>query len=187
MSTQIFADDDPKVLDGTYDIYGFTAKDRRAQAKRRMAAAEALYAAVDGAWQYLEGTIGPCGPDCDCLLHDLAAALEQADGRPRPIRRVNPLQADVDRLSAEVATLTAERDEARQLQGFLERIDEVVIEHARAEAAEARCAALRQALELISSRHEGYQAGMGPCVCEGHVAARGLLTAPRPDDQEPTV
>jgi len=46
MATQIFEADDPKVLDGTYDVYGYTPKDRRAQVKRMQAAAPDLYAAL---------------------------------------------------------------------------------------------------------------------------------------------
>jgi len=49
------------------------------------------------------------------------------------------------------------------------------IERKRAEAAEARIAVLEAALDAITAAHEGYQSGMGPCVCKAHQEARSLL------------
>lgn len=34
---------------------------------------------------------------------------------------------------------------------------------------------LLAALKAVVSRHDGYQDGLGPCVCEGHVAARAAI------------
>lgn len=38
-------------------------------------------------------------------------------------------------------------------------------------------ARLREALELVARRHEGWELGLGPCVCEGHIKARAALAA----------
>lgn len=34
---------------------------------------------------------------------------------------------------------------------------------------------LTEAMRLVSKRHEGWEHGFGPCVCEGHKKARELL------------
>lgn len=46
-----------------------------------IAAAPDLYAAIKGSMEYLDGTLGPCDEDCECLLHDLHTALRRAEGR----------------------------------------------------------------------------------------------------------
>ena len=45
----------------------------------------------------------------------------------------------------------------------------------RALAAEAREAKLREVLEGLAKRHEGYEHGCGPCRCEWHQKARQAL------------
>lgn len=52
---------------------------------RLIAAAPTLYKALNDSMQYLDETIGPCEAGCECLLHDLHAALNEADGGNRPI------------------------------------------------------------------------------------------------------
>lgn len=39
-------------------------------------AAREVVESVRGSMPYLDGTIGPCETDCDCLLHDLHATLD---------------------------------------------------------------------------------------------------------------
>ena len=48
---------------------------------RLNAAAPDLYVEMRDAMQYLEGTLGPCDDDCECLLHGFRAALRKAEGR----------------------------------------------------------------------------------------------------------
>lgn len=46
--------------------------------------AQQLYEALEQAEEYLEQTIGPCGEECACIMHDLRKALTAVDGRERP-------------------------------------------------------------------------------------------------------
>lgn len=79
--THVFDADDPRVLDGTYDVCGFNRKERAAKARRIKAAALDLYEAVRSSMPYLNETLGPCEEGCECILHDLNVALAKADGK----------------------------------------------------------------------------------------------------------
>ncbi len=52
---------------------------------RLIAAAPDLYEAIGSAMQYLDEMIGPCDEGCTCILHDIHAALNKADGGSRVI------------------------------------------------------------------------------------------------------
>lgn len=45
------------------------------------AAAPDLYEAIRSSIEYLDMTLGPCDEGCECILHDLHAALAKAEGR----------------------------------------------------------------------------------------------------------
>lgn len=42
-----------------------------------------LREAAECAWEYLDGTLGKCEPDCGCVLHGLEEALGKPDSRKR--------------------------------------------------------------------------------------------------------
>src|SRR5580704_13904828 len=46
-----------------------------------ISAAPDLYAAMSDAMPYLEATLGPCDPECDCPLHACRAALAKVEER----------------------------------------------------------------------------------------------------------
>jgi hypothetical protein len=77
MATKIFDETDPKVVDGTYDVYGYTPKDRRLQLKRRQAAADELYEALKDCC----AALGGIKANPDNIPVSALAALKKADGR----------------------------------------------------------------------------------------------------------
>jgi len=95
MATKIFEETDPKVVDGTYDVYGYTPKERRLQLKRRQSAAEELYQACQGALKEFREWEGPeeevlagqyAGPararnKAVRAYEAIRAAVKKADGR----------------------------------------------------------------------------------------------------------
>ena len=40
-----------------------------------------LREAAESAWEYLDGPLGKCEPDCECVLHGLEEALGKPDSR----------------------------------------------------------------------------------------------------------
>ena len=69
---------------GDYDIASVWNRNGLTQNKANahlIAAALDLYTAIKDSMEYLEGTLGPCDPDCGCILHALRAALAKAEGR----------------------------------------------------------------------------------------------------------
>ena len=59
----------------------YDANHRGTQNAHLIAAAPDLLAAMKGAMQYLDETLGPCEDDCECLLHSFHAAIAKAEGR----------------------------------------------------------------------------------------------------------
>ena len=57
------------------------------------------------------------------------------------------------------------------------RAKERDVERLRAELEKARerYAALLEALKALSMRHESWEQGCGPCVCQPHIDARAVL------------
>lgn len=76
MDRAIFRPDDPKVLDGTYDVYGYTPNERRALARRAAADARAGLqpsAIMRKGWPMM------FAPDTPMLLADVTFTTESAD------------------------------------------------------------------------------------------------------------
>jgi len=87
----VFQPDDPRVLDGTYDIYGFNRRERAAREKRITAAALELYAAACSAQTLIEawrdgiikdnGYVWDSPEDEPVGLRLLRAAIAKAEGK----------------------------------------------------------------------------------------------------------
>lgn len=48
---------------------------------RLIAAAPDLYHAIKSSMEYLEEQLGDCDEGCECIMHDLRAAIARAEGR----------------------------------------------------------------------------------------------------------
>ena len=60
-------------------VHGGSREQATANA-RLIAQAPHLYALVKDALQYLEETLGPCEPDCDCLIHSFRTVIAKIEG-----------------------------------------------------------------------------------------------------------
>lgn len=82
MDRAIFSPDDPKVRDGTYDVYGYTTNERRAQARRAQAEARAQAPPISPTQK---GWPMMFAADTPMLLADVTFTTEVADAETRRI------------------------------------------------------------------------------------------------------
>ncbi len=72
---------DPRDYDARLIALAYVARHYLRERTALLAAAPDLHEALTTALEYLEDTIGPCEPSCNCVLHGLRAALAKADGK----------------------------------------------------------------------------------------------------------